>query len=191
MLKYAILLTALFLLNVAPSFSQSPKQPPPVLAPSKEIGKAKVFYIERTNQTRAQAFSYIQGTVMDIYEKKKEVIAMTLEFVVKGRKVTKPEFLSLSLTSYSARPVKYASNHKITIIVDGIELLSETGVDRYVNTPFLRSSSESYGIARLPYKDFETMAKSKRIAIQIGETKIDLKDEDVQALKDLKTLIDD
>jgi hypothetical protein len=191
MVRYVFYLFALILLAATWVSAQPPRQPPPARAPSREVGNAKVFYIEKLDQTRAEAFSYIQGNVMDIYEKKKEVVGMSLKYWVTGPKATAPDFLFFSLTSYSAHPDKYTKNHTITIFVDGQELLSELGLDQYVNLPFLRSSSESFAIPRISYSNFEKMVSAKSISIQIGETKIDLKKEDMQVVKDLKKTIED
>ena len=190
-MKYISLALVSLVLGISSVFAQTPPPPPPIRAPSKEVGKAKVYYLEKLDQTRVQTFSYILGTVQDIYEKKKEVVGMSLEYVVKGRKAIRPAFIYLSLTSYSPHPTKYSENHKITIYVDGKELVSESGLDRYVDLPFLRSSSESYAIPRISYSDFEKMAGSERVSIKIGATKIDLKQDDLQALKDLRSIMED
>ncbi len=189
--KYLILILAAILLSVVPTLSQAPPPPPAPLAPTKEVGKAKSFYRQKTDTTLVELSTYIEGSVMDIYEKKKEVVVLTLQSSIVGRKLSKPDFFSLALTSYSAKPGKYAANPAIKIIVDGDELIAEMGLDRYAATPFLRSSSESYGIQRIRYKDFTRMTKGSRVTIQIGDTKITLSDEDMQALKDLKKLIED
>ena len=191
MLRFPFYLFFVLVATAPALLAQVPPPPPPVRAPSREVGKAKVFYIEKLDQTRAEAFSYIQGTSLDIYERKQEVIDLTLQYAVRGRKASKPDFVSLYLTSYSAHPEKYIKDHKITIFVDGQELLSEIGIDRYVNLEFLRSSSESYAIPRISYSDFEKMANAKRISITIGATKIDLKKGDGRLVKDLEKTIED
>jgi len=127
---------------------------------------------------------------MDIYAKKKEVIEMSLEYAVRGHKAVRPSSVYLSLTSYSAHPDNYASGHKITIYVDGKEILSADGVDRYAGKDFLRSSSESYAIPRIAYSDFEKMSKAKKIAVAIGSTKIELSDDAVKGVSDLMKTIE-
>ncbi|MFT3745271.1 MAG: hypothetical protein QM785_13380 [Pyrinomonadaceae bacterium] len=181
---FFLLATVLF---VGPWVKAQPPAPPPVAAPSKEVGKAKVFYVAKWDQTQAEAFSYIQGNAIDVYDKKKEVIGMTLRYAVKGSKASRPDFFSLTLTSYSAKPDKYTKNHLIKLIVEGREILSEIGIDQYVNLPFLRGSSESYAIPRFSYSYFEEIAGAKNVSIQIGGNVIGLKKDDLQAFKDLKS----
>ena len=79
----------------------APPPPPPAPAPSKNVGKAKVYYFPQNNVTRAKVHFEVIGKFHDMYEKK-DVLQMEANYDVSGNKPIKPESV-LFIFSASSR----------------------------------------------------------------------------------------
>ena len=186
-----ILVAIIFALSgVVACYAQTPPpaQPPPPMKPARNVGNAKVFYFEKQNQTEANVYLYILGEVADIYQKK-DVLTMIVGYKVAGNKATEPETVFLFLTSYSGEGLKYKENHKLTFYLDDKPLLSEDTVVRFSTYAPQKISSESFAL-EIKYKDFRRILKAKKVTLQFGQTKIDLKPETIAGLRDLNKTIE-
>jgi len=178
--------------SVASCYAQTPPppvQPPPPMKPARNVGNAKVFYFEKQNQTKASVYLYILGEVADIYQKK-DVLTMEVGYQVAGNKATEPKSIYLFLTSYSGEGLKYKDNHKLTFYLDDKRLLSEDSVVRSSSYAPQKISSESFALPEIKYKDFRKILEAKKVTLQFGQTKIDLKPEVIQGLRDLNKTIE-
>lgn len=90
-----------------------------------------------------------------------------------------PTSVGFEITSYSKEPSKYKNNHRLTIYVYDKLLLSE-------NLEVRTSGGivEKF-LLEMKYTDFLKFTEAKKVTIQLGETKIELKPEQVEALNDL------
>lgn len=190
MLFKKFLLISLVLLITPHIYSQQiPKGPPAPAKPIRTVGEAKVYYFENKNLTVANVYLYIQGVVHDIYEKK-DVLVMQVGYKVAGRKATQPKTIEFSFNSYCPEMPKFKDNHKLTIYLNDKILFSGETTPRYLYYPPDRVSNESYNLLDFSYRDYQKMIKAQKITIQLGNTKIELKPETIQALRDLNQTIE-
>jgi len=144
-----------------------------------------VRYSETNNRTLARIYTYILGTSPEVPERKKEVITMELGYSVPGRATKPPESIYFRLVSYSPNVPQYTNNHGVTIFVDDSVLLNDPGFNWYADDNPPPTASESYGIQKLKFLDFQKMAKANTLSIQLGTTKINITGESLDAVRDL------
>ena len=167
-----------------PQFMPEPLQPPAPLAPTRKVGMAEVHYNVQRNRSLAKIYTYVLGESSDVPQHKKEVITMEIWYSIDGR-FARPDYVSLRLVSYSPEIPKYRENHGIRVLTNGNELIRDPGVDWYANDNPRPTASESYGISKISFADFEKMAIGSSVSIQLGATKIDINPDGRQAIQDL------
>lgn len=148
------------------------------------FGKAKMYFSEKPALTNAGIRLYLLGKPDDIVPDKNatsriinDILIMQLGYSAPRHII--PQFIHLELKSFSNKPSKYAENNKLTIFLDDKPLLSED-----MELQKAAVYVELFHIY-LKYADFLEFTSGKKIKIQFGETKIELKDEEVEALNDL------
>lgn len=159
--------------------------PPPAaqkLPIIKEVGKAKVLYNERTNKTIVEtALLEVQG-VWD------NGIRLRARFESTGKTIIKPS--EITLLFHSIAPERtYADNRALKIFTDGKMIFSNTARYQSGNTNgsiFLITVSQN-----ISYEMFLQLINSKSVKMQIGLTEFELKESDLDALRDLKRIIEE
>ncbi len=179
----------LAIVGVVPIYSQ---QCPPLLPDTRQIplsecrmiANGKGSYWEKDNAIGASISLYILGKPIDVVSTpnalirvNKDVLTMSIGYYA-PRKII-PMSVRLNLTSYSSIPSKYKENHKLTIYLDDKPLLSE---EAEAGSSIVIAEKFSLEIK---WADFLKFTEAKKITIQLGETKIKLKPEDIEALNEL------
>jgi len=191
-MKYYSLIFLGLLVFSATAFAQSKPQdrieistnpPPPAMSLPvvKEVGKAKATYNERTDKTAAQTVPF------QVVGEWSNGVRLKAGFESTGKKITKPSVIKLTFYSSSENRV-LADNRAITILLDGNTVLSDTARYEGGNTNgriFLITVAQE-----IPYDLFLKMLTAKKVHMKIGPADFDLKDADLEALKDLKKLIE-
>jgi len=147
----------------------------------KEIGKAKASYNERTDKT------IVQTSPLQVAGDFRNGISFRAGYASKGKQITKPE--SITLTFYSsAQDRTYADNRALLINIDGKVVLSETAKYENGNTNgavFLISVTQA-----ISYEMFVRLLAANKVQMKLGPTQFELKESDIEVLKDLRKLID-
>lgn len=158
--------------------------PPPVmvyLPIVKEVGKAQVVYNERTDKTIVQSpFLRVQGTWSN-------GILLRASFASPGKNVAKPSYVTLTFST-AAGDRTYADNRELKIFVNDKQALSDTARYESGNT-----NGEIYLISvkeDVTYDLFLKIAGAKNVKIKIGPTEFEMKESDLDALRDVKRAID-
>ena len=179
----------LAILGAVPIYSQQchPLLPDTQQIPLSEcriIANGKGGYWNKDNTISAGISFYLLGKPGDVVHTpnagiriNKDSLTMKIGYYAPGKIM--PTSVQLDLKSFSTTPSKYKENHKLTIYLDGKPLLSKDA-----------SAISSIVIAEIfsleiEYADFLKFTEAKQITIQLGETKIKLKSEDIEALNEL------
>ena len=161
--------------------STNPPAPMPQLPVIREVGKAKVLYNERGDKT------IIQTSPIQVQGDWRNGIRLRVGFEVSGKEIVKPSHVTLSFFS-AASDRTYADNRALKILIDGKEALSGEAHYKSGNTNgevFLITVTQE-----IPYEMFLRIIKSKSVKMQIGPTEFELKEGDLEALKDLQRVIE-
>lgn len=173
------------------SLSQkAPVQPPAALEPVRVVGQAEVYYLARFNRTTAEIQFGIFGEIADIY-RKKDVVVLMVEYDTEGTRALKPGLLKFRVTIYYGADSKFRNDHKLSIYLDNKQMLSGELIPR----SDLQGASKitTTGYLELPefrYKHLLKMTKATKITFTIGENKIELKPDHIQAFSDLNNTIE-
>ena len=160
--------------------STDPPAPMPQWPVVKEVGKAKVLYNERGNKT------VIQTSPLQVQGDWRNGIRLRAGFEVSGKEIAKPSNVTLSFFS-AANDRTYADNRALKILIDGKEALSSVAHYKSGNTNgevFLITVTQD-----IPYEMFLRLINSKSVKMWIGPTEFELKESDLEALKDLQRII--
>jgi hypothetical protein len=159
--------------------------PPPAMSNYlpviKEAGKAKAFYNQKIDKT------IVETPGSQVYGNFRNGIRLAVRFESSGKKVTKPSSITLKFSS-SAQDRTYADNRALKIFIDGKEVLSETARFGEGNTNgqiFLISVTQD-----VPYDFFLKLISSQNIKMQIGGAKFELKEGELEALRDIKKILE-
>jgi hypothetical protein len=160
--------------------------------PTKRLGPQTCILSKIKNKSRAQVRIYMQGRPEDTTAKK-DTISMNVIFEAPGLKLTKPKYATFAFSVYSAEKSKYSKNHNMQIYIRGIE-----GVNRAEwRTRLLMTKPLSTGgtleiFLSLPlkYERIERMANAGEVMVTIGDSRFALKNQDLQALRDLNQTIE-
>jgi hypothetical protein len=160
------------------------EDPPPALLNLpvvKEVGEAKVLYNERTDKT------IIETAPTEVYGDSNNGVRLRAKFEVSGRTVAKPS--EVTLVFYSIAPKRtYADNRALKISIDGKETFSGTARYESGNTNgsiFVITVSQN-----ISYEMYLRLINSKSVKMQIGPAQFELKESNLDALKDLKRVIE-
>lgn len=164
-----------------------PPPPPPAPAkPVRVVGKAEVFYFKNSNTSEVH-------THLTIYDEKKddklESLGLQARFKVVGQKVTKPDRVTIDFMTQTYEP-KFATpeSRTLTIYVDGQKLGSgEMGVVNSIK--WSRGNYSEWIAAAFDFDTFKKIANAGKVTMQLGNIKIELKDSQLDGLRDmLKTI---
>jgi hypothetical protein len=127
---------------------------------------------------------YLLGKQTDIvptnnatYQVNNDVLTMRLSY--RAPESIIPTSAYLELRSFSTKPRKYETNHKLTITVDDKLILSD---DLEMRSSIVIAEIFTYS---MKFTDFLKFTEAKQITFQFGETTIKLKAEDIKALNEL------
>lgn len=173
------------------SVPHSPPQNPPPLDECQLIANGKGTFWQSKNAMGASIRLYIMGKPTDIYKPSyamepliyRDVLIMRLGYYA-PRKI-RPMSVNFELMSYSPTAFKYEANHKITIYLDDNPLLSKDAEATSLMVDIKRSINIEKFTVEMEFGDFLKFTEAKNITIQLGETKIKLKSEDIEALNEL------
>jgi len=141
----------------------------------------QVLYNERSNKT------IIQTSLLQVQGDWRNGTSLRAGFDVTGKDIAKPSTLTLTFFS-AASDRTYADNRALKIFLDGKEVLSS--VAHYVSG---NTNGEIYLITvtqEVPYEMFLQLINSKSVKMQVGPTAFELRGSDLEALKDLKKMIE-
>ena len=160
--------------------STDPPAPAPQWPVVKEVGKAKVLYNERGDKT------VVQNAPLEVLGDWRNGIRLRAGFEVSGKEIARPSGMTLSFSS-AAGDRTYADNRALKILIDGKEALS--GVARYESG---NTNGEVFLITvtqDIPYEMFLRLINSKSVKMRIGPSEFELKEGDLEALRDLQRVI--
>jgi hypothetical protein len=161
--------------------STNPPSPMVKLPIIKEVGRAQVVYNERTDKTIVQSpFLQVQGNW-------RNGILLQASFASPGKQIARPSFVTFTFSS-AASDRTYADNRELIIVLDGKQALSDTGHYERGNT-----NGEVYLISvtqDVPYNLFLKIVAAEHVKVRIGPTEFDLKEIDLDALRDVKRAIE-
>jgi hypothetical protein len=176
-----------FFLCGIPSFNHGQQQPPfdvSRVAPYRKIGRAMATFSHGKRATQISV-----GTdALPLEGDTENGLFMTTGFIVFGRKVVKPRLIELEFVSYFAKR-RFSSNRKIEIFAD--DKLIYSG-----NLKLLTSGTSAEGIVtevldtRLPYPQLLRLMSAMSTRVIIGDFQVRLNADNIDALRDLKKLID-
>ena len=161
--------------------STDPPAPMPRWPVIKEVGKAKVLYNERGNKT------VVQTAPLQVQGDWRNGIRLRAGFEVTGKEVAKPSDVTLSFFS-AASDRTYADNRALKILIDGKEAVSSVAHYKSGNTNgevFLITVTQD-----IPYEMFLRLINAKSVKMRVGPTEFELKDSDLEALKDLQRILE-
>ena len=165
-----------------PIISTAPPPPAANYPITKEIGKAKVSYNARNDE------SISETKISLVYGKSLNGILISAQFLSKGKKIVKPKSINLKIYP-AAKDRTYVDDRTIKIIVGKKQLINGT-------SNFVRANSNGQiTLAALnqeiPYEDFVKISKAKNVQMQIGPAVFELKNTDLEAFRDLLKTIED
>jgi hypothetical protein len=108
-------------------------------------------------------------------------------FTVPGRRIVKPEQVSLIFITSSAR---YENDHVVSISLDGMDYgpwFSEFAFNPYKS----EGNVEGRVTAPIPYYVYLEMLEAKKVEIRVGTTRFELNGKDQGALRRLKKTVDE
>jgi hypothetical protein len=168
--------------------SAFPGVPQLPLSECRMIANGKGTYKEKDNAIEAELRLYILGKPTDVVvyganrRVNKDVLIMSVGYVAFGNIM--PTSVTLDLKSFSRTPSKYKENHKLTIYLDDKPFLSKDAA-MLGSIEFDENFSVEKFSLEMEYADFLKFTEAKQITIQMGETIIKLKSEDIEALNEL------
>jgi len=167
-----------------------PPPPPPESSIRRVVGKAKVYFFTPPDRTFVTVSTFLLRDAAALYLRR-DAISLSMGFWVMGKKATEPKILDLALTTYTfnVRSLKYHDNHKLTIRVDGKQVISSDTVEEF--SDFDEGVAfEGFELKGIKYEDFLKIIKGKLIMFQLGETEMFLSQDAIQALNDLNNTIE-
>lgn len=161
--------------------STDPPAPMVYLPVVKEVGKAQVVYNEHIDKT------IVQTPFLRVHGDWQNGILLRASFASPGKNVAKPSFVTLTLST-AASNRKYADNRELKIFLNGKQALSDTARFDLGHTDgkiFVISLKED-----VPYDLFLSIVGAKTVKIKIGPTEFEMKESDLDALRDVRRAIE-
>lgn len=148
-------------------------------------GMVSSFYDKKSHYGRSSFSLFLIGTRADtvrdprnsVRRSSKDVLRMSVGYTWSGDHV--PDYFDFSFVSYSENPFKYEDNHKLSIYIDDKSVLSENTENRGFYQTVKNFSIE------IKYSDYIKFLEAKKVAIQLGDTEIILKPDQIELLKEL------
>ncbi len=182
-------LLVLLIVFVGPScYGQNPPAPKASSDATliRQVGKTGAFYFKKADVVKGNAFFYALGSVDDVYNEK-DVITMTFSFQIPGSSLTKPEKVSVSITTKS-RVAKYSTNHKLQLFADGKRIVNAETEITYPRREGTTYATEIFDFKSIKFEQLEKLAKAKKISVKFGETNITLGAEQQKGITDFYEL---
>lgn len=157
---------------------------PPAPEPTVEGLKAGAVFSERQNETTVMVSMPLQG---DPYTG--HGLLLVSAFTVPGRELAAPRWVEFKFSSYSDRE-EFARSRRLSVYVDKKKVVSgearllspgEGGADATV-AEFVTYS--------MPYGQFLRVVEGEAVELELGERRISLTGEHLQALRGLKECVD-
>jgi hypothetical protein len=184
-----ILLLLVLLAFGATAYGQD--DPPPAAAPVRRVGKAKVYFFPKRNESSGDLYLNLKGDTAGLYKEGKHIVALYLHYSVPGPKAVEPRSLTLTISEDSWGNSKYLHAHHLTLTADGKQVLDvDLQVDMIMSSHGTGGLYVSMKLNELSYADFHKIAMARSVTMKLGKTKIDFSPEMIQALKDLDNTID-
>lgn len=155
----------------------------------KEVGDVKVFTYTQRYYEHIEVFYY-----SEIFDKKTETscheLGFRFEFSVKGKKIIAPESVELIFFSVSNAP-KYDAygSHSLKIVADEKTVFSDTPY----NSARTHAKNKSYSETMTSFIDFaafEKMVQAKAVSMSLGTTKIEFTAKQLEAIKQMYSLVE-
>ena len=142
------------------------------------------------NRCYASSSIYVKGDGIRPAENVHEISVHFFYSNENGRRCIEPKYLYLMIyTNRANDQLIYRDEHIVTIVADGVVLLSAN--------PKLKDDWNSYGWSRkmfssfpISYSQFTKILDAKTVTFQIGPTKETLKPESIQILRDMNNSIE-
>jgi hypothetical protein len=141
-------------------------------------GKANVIYTENPKATQASILVYLIGKPEDItpnkyagYDIKNDILTLYVSYYA-YENIVPDEFRILLGHSFTVSS-KYKDKQKLVIYVNDKQVLSKE-----------LEKSDDFSLY-IRYTDFRQLIEAKKITIEFGEAKVELKPEAIEALNDL------
>ncbi|HEV2913670.1 MAG TPA: hypothetical protein VGX92_10350 [Pyrinomonadaceae bacterium] len=166
---------------------QAPPPPPPPAKPIKTVGKAEVYYFKSANKTAVK-------TNLPIYDRKTDgkldTLGLQVRFEVNGEKVIAPGLVLLEFITQTFEP-KFATSEGryLTILVDDREI--GAGEMRVVNTTKWPQGNHTEWVGTaITFDTFKRIAKAGKVMMRLGKIEIELKDVQLDPLRDMLRTIE-
>ena len=185
-LVFKISMAAFLALNGVVSHAQDCSSGIPNTPPRENcrmIGKVSFGYAKKPVFTSVGIGFYLLGKPGDVIPSvntmrvENDVIIMSIGYFAERNIV--PYSATIELRTFSTKPLKHRENHKLTIFIDDKTLLSEN-----LDETGSLMNAENFAFT-MKYSDFLSFTAVSKVVIQIGETKIELKPDAIEALNEM------
>jgi len=166
-----------------PPLSKAKVEDEPTSSVNWRVGRASTTYYSRTDDTISRT------EYLPLYNDKGNRFNMQAFFENKGREIYTPDNISLRVVVVSTKNI-YSADRRFEIYLNGQSVL-------FSENSILENSDAKKGVVTtsliqvIPFEVFVKMSKASKLEMQIGPTKIKLRENDIQAFRDLINLIED
>jgi len=154
------------------------------VAPHKEIGKASATFTEQKGQVQIA----VQTDPLSLIGTTRDGLFLSPSFIVFGRKVVAPQAIEFEFLSYSAQR-RFSRSRGFQIVSQGRSLYSQPLVLATSGTAPDGIVTEVL-VAKVPYKTFVDLIQQKSLNLMVGNMRVALDEGSIEALRDLKRMID-
>ncbi len=154
------------------------------LAPQKTIGRANAIF----SHPKGRAQIAVQTNPLTLAGNSENGLFLSPNFIVFGRKVVTPPSIEFEFISYSPQR-KFLVNRTLQILSHDRALYS----DRLVLATWGTSPDATVTevlVAKIPNKNFTNLIGEKSLSLVVGEARLELTEDNLEALRDLKRMID-
>jgi len=148
---------------------------------------ARSNYFKSQNETFGDAVFRIVGNGWCADETIPDVIRGTITFHNMGDKLIQPEALLMKISTTSLDRAKHPDGETLTILTDGKVLLSRPLKLRDDWTT--RWTMKHFDFGYFTYSDFLKIVQADKVIFQIGQTKAELQEKELQSIRKLNNLI--
>jgi hypothetical protein len=161
-------------------------EPPPAIQPEKSVGRATASYTMSLDAMEVASESWVIGSSNGPLAEDR--LLMTGYFRSPGKILARPQSMHFVFESHS-RSLKYGSDRKLQILVDGIEFASgETRITHSECRPGV-PCEEVMKSRELPFNSFLQIINAKKVEMRLGPTAFELRPESIEALRDLDRIV--
>lgn len=153
-------------------------------APHKEIGKASAIFSQPKGQTQIA----VQTDPLRLIGTTNDGLFLSPSFIVFGRKVVPPLSIEFEFLSYSPQR-RFSKSRSFQILNQGRTLYSQPLVLATSGTAQDGIVTEVL-VAKVPYKNFVDLIQQKSLNLIVGNMRVALDEDNLEALRDLKRMID-